>query len=102
MQPLMMSMMNDDWERFTSYHIPVMLPFGRLGRNVYRTYKNPIRVGEEMMGVPVIAAQRKLREMREKEKVAPRPFDLDAHAPRPQTQADRETGDQSEISETIF
>ena len=73
LQPMFIAMMEDDWSRFVDYHIPTLLPFGRLSRNVYRTYKNPIRVSEEMMGVPVIDAQRKLRELREKDDYL-RPF----------------------------
>jgi hypothetical protein len=77
LQPLFIAMMEDDWSRFANYHLPVMMPFGRLSRNTYRAYKNPIRVSEELMGVPVNDAQRKLKDLRESEDY-PRPFQSDS------------------------
>jgi hypothetical protein len=47
------ALLTDDWDRFTSYHIWTMFPFGRFARDVKRTIETPEMVAENLTGIPL-------------------------------------------------
>ena len=56
---------NNDYARLTDYYIPSMLPFGRIGRSIKKTWDNPIRGVEEFTGLPYGQFHREVKEFRE-------------------------------------
>ena len=57
----MRAMVDDDWSRVSKYHLWTMLPFGRIGRDLFgegNLIDNPIRVLEKTTGFPLLQLQR--------------------------------------------
>ena len=46
------SMISGDWKRFTDYTIPTMFPFGRLARDIQKSYLNPKSTIDRLTGIP--------------------------------------------------
>ena len=49
-----------------------MFPFGRMARDVWGVYKNPMFYAEKFTGFPVLQLQREVKKERDKEKLSPR------------------------------
>lgn len=62
--PALTAMINGDWDRYMSYYIHTMYPFGRLARSSYKTYQAPEMFPEFMLGIPVHKLGSKLRKTR--------------------------------------
>ena len=51
--PLMTATINGEWDRFLSYYIHTLYPFGRLARSTAMTLERPEMFGEFMLGIPI-------------------------------------------------
>lgn len=49
----MTALINGDFERLWKYQFATYFPFGRFGKDVYRTMQSPAMFGEFMFGIPV-------------------------------------------------
>ena len=47
------SILNGDFENFTKYQLATYFPFGRLGRDAYRTFNSPAMAVDFMTGLPL-------------------------------------------------
>jgi hypothetical protein len=47
------SILNGDMENFTKYQLATYFPFGRLGRDAYRTFNSPAMAVDFMTGLPL-------------------------------------------------
>jgi hypothetical protein len=47
------ALLNQDIDNLVKFQAATYLPFGRFGRDVYRTYQSPAMVGERMFGLPI-------------------------------------------------
>jgi hypothetical protein len=59
------SILNGDLERATDYYIPIMFPFGRIGRDLKAVGETPIRLVDKLTGIPLTQIQRKKKKMAE-------------------------------------
>ena len=48
----MKALMSGDWESFQKYVAWTYVPFGRLGRDVYKSWDNPVMIPENIVGMP--------------------------------------------------
>ena len=67
------ALLNQDIENLVKFQAATYLPFGRFGRDVYRTYQSPAMVGERMFGIPIHTVH-KLR----RDQIKARQAELDA------------------------
>ena len=67
------ALLNQDIENLVKFQAATYLPFGRFGRDVYRTYQSPAMVGERMFGLPIHTVH-KLR----RDQIKARQAELDA------------------------
>ena len=58
--------MNKDFDRLASYQLATYFPFGRLGRDMYRTYNSPSMAVDFMTGMPL----HKIAELRKEQREA--------------------------------
>ena len=63
---------NGSWDKVATYTLPTMFPFGRMARDVWGVYKNPMFYAEKFTGFPVLQLQREVKKERDKEKLSPR------------------------------
>ena len=49
----MTATINGEWDRFLSYYIHTLYPFGRLARSTAMTLERPEMFGEFMLGIPI-------------------------------------------------
>ena len=69
------AMFKDDWSRFVDYHLWTLAPFGRLGRDLKKTYENPMQAPERLFGFPLRNIHTAVREERQAEPgTYPSPF----------------------------
>ncbi len=59
--------MTGDWDRFTSYHLWSMFPFGLMARDVKNTLQSPLRVVENTTGFPLMRVHQELKNRQENE-----------------------------------
>ena len=63
----MTAFFNGSWDKVANYTIPTMFPFGRLARDTYGIYQNPMFYTEKFTGLPVLQLQRDLKKARKQE-----------------------------------
>ena len=63
---------NGSWDKVASYTLPTMFPFGRMARDVYGTFKNPMFYAEKLTGFPVLQLQREVKKGKKQEFLVPR------------------------------
>ena len=51
--PPITSILNGDYENFYKFQLATYFPFGRLGRDLYRTYQSPAMAVDFMTGIPL-------------------------------------------------
>ena len=64
----MRAMVDDDWSKVSKYYIWTMMPFGRMGRDIFgegNLIENPIRIMEKTTGFPLLQMQKKGHELSE-------------------------------------
>ena len=65
--PIMKGFMEDDFSRLSSYYIHTMMPFGRLGRDIYGeggVIEAPIRAIDKLIGIPLMQIQREAKHIK--------------------------------------
>ena len=65
--PLIKAMIEDDYSRMSSYYMHTMIPFGRLGRDIYGQggiLESPIRSIDKIIGIPLMQIQREATHIR--------------------------------------
>jgi hypothetical protein len=50
---LVTSLATNEWKNVTDYQAWVMFPFGRLARDINRTYKHPDKAIDYLTGIPM-------------------------------------------------
>ena len=59
--PILKGFLEDDYSRIASYYMHTMMPFGRLGRDIYGqggVLDSPMRTIDKMIGIPMMQIQR--------------------------------------------
>jgi len=51
--PPITAILNNDYENFYKFQLATYFPFGRLGRDLYRTYQSPAMAVDFMTGIPL-------------------------------------------------
>ena len=62
----MRAIVDDDWSKVGKYYVWTMMPFGRMGRDLFaegNLIENPIRVMEKTTGFPLLQLQKKGTEL---------------------------------------
>ena len=67
----MTAFFNGSWDKVASYTIPTMFPFGRVARDAYGIFQNPMFFAEKFTGLPVLQLQRDLKKQRKEELFIP-------------------------------
>ena len=68
--PTFDAILNDDWSSMAEYHVWNMMPFGRMGRDIFgkgNLRENPMRIPEKLIGFPMREIQSKIKKAKEEE-----------------------------------
>jgi hypothetical protein len=65
--PMMTAMINGEWDRWATYYVHTLYPFGRLARSSAMTLTRPEMLGEFMFGIPIHKMGAMIRKMGEED-----------------------------------
>ena len=65
--PMMTAMINGEWDRWATYYVHTLYPFGRLARSSAMTLTRPEMIGEFMFGIPIHKMGAMIRKMGEED-----------------------------------